>query len=145
MKRPAIGKGQTRVGDRLQPSLTAPSMFNAVGQTRGRARAAPLAEEVSSGAFRLGETAGTLEECDRGLPHKWSIGRQRSQVDLCPYSSFKASPQQVKKKVFHYEFSLRRNLFCKWLHAKLNHLFGKWSMPMHVFDPIVILNSHYHV
>ena len=74
-KRPAIGKGQTRVGDRLQPSLTAPSMFNAVGQRRGWARAAPLVEEVSSGAFRLGETAGTLEECDRGLPHKWSIGR----------------------------------------------------------------------
>lgn len=51
-KRPAIGTGQTRVGDRLQPSLTAPSMFNAVGQRRGRAWAA-LIEEVSTGVIRL--------------------------------------------------------------------------------------------
>lgn len=36
-KRLAIGKSQTTVGDRLQPSLTASSMFNAVGQ-RGRAK-----------------------------------------------------------------------------------------------------------
>lgn len=27
----SIGRGQTTVGDRLQPSLTATSMFNAVG------------------------------------------------------------------------------------------------------------------
>lgn len=52
-KRLAIGKGQTIVGDRLQPSLTAPSMFNAVGQGRGRAWAATLIEEVSTGVVRL--------------------------------------------------------------------------------------------
>lgn len=35
-KRLAIGNSQTTAGDRLQPSLTASSMFNAAGQ-RGRA------------------------------------------------------------------------------------------------------------
>lgn len=52
-KRLAIGKGQTTGGDRLQPSLTAPSMFNAVGQRRGRALAATLIEEVSTAVVRL--------------------------------------------------------------------------------------------
>lgn len=35
-KRLAIGKDQTTVGDRLQPSLTGPSMFNAAEQRRGQ-------------------------------------------------------------------------------------------------------------
>lgn len=36
--------GQTTVGDRLQPSLTAPSMFNAVGQRVGRGGGQQLEE-----------------------------------------------------------------------------------------------------
>ena len=76
-KRPAIGKGQTRVGDRLQPSLTAPSMFNAVGQGRGRGWAATLMEEVSIRVVRLeGDCSDDVRvTADDGLPHKASVGR----------------------------------------------------------------------
>lgn len=61
-----IGKGQTTVGDRLPPSLTTPSMFNAVGQRRGQDWTATLIEEVSPGVGRLGgKTTAILRESDR--------------------------------------------------------------------------------
>lgn len=71
VKRLAIGNGQTTVGDRLQPSLTAPSMFNAVGQREGRAWAATLVEEVISGVDRLVGDHSDLRSVtgDKGLSH----------------------------------------------------------------------------
>lgn len=69
------GNGQTTVGDRLQPSLTASSMFNAVGQRGGRAWAATLMEVSTGVSGWRGDLCDVLEECDGRLSHKASSER----------------------------------------------------------------------
>lgn len=101
-KRPAIGKGQTRVGDRLQPSLTAPSMFNAVGQRRGRGWAATLIEEVSIRVVRLeGDYSDDVRvTAGDGLPHKASVGRHSvSEVTLCRTLSQQVNSRRFRAKL----------------------------------------------
>ncbi|KAK5602949.1 hypothetical protein CRENBAI_017260 [Crenichthys baileyi] len=64
-KRLPIGKVQTTVEDRLQPSLTDPSMFNALGHGKGQAGPAPLTEEVISGVDWLEGKHSDFKAFDR--------------------------------------------------------------------------------
>lgn len=64
-KRLPIGKGQTTVEDRLQLSLRDPSMFNAVGQRKGRAGPATHTEEVISGVDWLEGERSDFKGFDR--------------------------------------------------------------------------------